>query len=496
MNKEDYYKQKLEALSDKDLRIFNRPELTKNPKKFHIIGVCGTAMGALAGLLQEKGFKVSGSDQVCYPPISTMLEGLNVQTHFGNFEAKNIGDADVVVVGNVARPSNPEAQFARENNLVQATLPEVLREYVFEDALRIVVSGTHGKTTTTGIVTSIFESAGAYPGYMIGGVPQEKEHGFALGSGEFAIFEGDEYDTSYFNKMPKFLQYGAHTGIVTAVELDHLDIYSDLNDYRKAFEFFVSEIPKEGFLFVNGDKDETKSLAMMAKAHVFTYGLSDKNDVYASNVRKEDGLQKFNLIYNGANCGEIETSLSGNHNIANIVASAGVALAHGLSFESVKTGVKNFKGMKRRQEIVSDANDILLIDDFAHHPTAVRETLLGIKEKYAGRRIVALFEPRSNSSRKKVFEKDYVESFDNANLVFIKVPPFREGDKPEDFMDSKFVAEEVTKRGVAMKVAENVDELIQVSVPEIQKGDVVIMMSNGSFDGLKEKLLDKLKQKA
>ncbi|MBP9763677.1 MAG: UDP-N-acetylmuramate:L-alanyl-gamma-D-glutamyl-meso-diaminopimelate ligase, partial [Candidatus Pacebacteria bacterium] len=168
MNKEDYYHKKLEALSDKELRIFSRPDLIKNPKKFHIVGICGTAMGALAGLLREKGFVVSGSDQVCYPPISTMLEGLDVQTHIGNFEVKNIGDADVVVIGNVARPQNPEAQFARENNLVQATLPEVLREYIFEDALRIVVAGTHGKTTTTGLLAEIFETSGAYPGYMIG----------------------------------------------------------------------------------------------------------------------------------------------------------------------------------------------------------------------------------------------------------------------------------------------------------------------------------------
>lgn len=496
MNKEDYYRKKLEILSDSDSRIFERPALIKEPKKFHIVGICGTAMGSLAGLLREKGFLVTGSDQVCYPPISTMLEHLDVKTHIGNFEEKNIGDADVVVIGNVARPQNPEAKFARENNLVQATLPEVLREYIFEDAIRIVVSGTHGKTTTTGIVASIFDNAGAHPGFMIGGVPQGKENSFALGNGEFAVFEGDEYDTSYFNKMPKFLQYGAHTGIVTAVELDHLDIYSDLNDYRKAFEFFVSEIPKEGFLFINGDKEETKSLETFAKSNVFKFGLSNENDIYAENLRKENGLQKFNLIYNGARLGEIETTVSGNHNIANILAAAGVALVHGLSFESIQKGVKNFQGMKRRQEVVSDANEILLIDDFAHHPTAVRETLLGMKEKYSGRRIIALFEPRSNSSRKKVFEKDYVESFDNANLVFIKVPPFREGDKPEDFMDANFVAEEVTKRGVPMKVAENVDELIQISVPEIQKGDVVIMMSNGSFDGLKEKLLDKLTQKA
>lgn len=496
MSKEDYYQKKLEALSDKDLRIFERPELIKNPKQFHIVGICGTAMGALAGLLCEKGFKVSGSDQVCYPPISTMLEGLDVQTHFGNFEVKNIGDADVIVIGNVARPQNPEAQFARENKLVQTTLPEVLREYVFEDALRIVVAGTHGKTTTTGLVAEIFETAGAYPGFMIGGVPQGKEHGFALGAGEFAIFEGDEYDTSYFNKMPKFLQYGAHTGIVTSIELDHLDIYSDLNDYRRAFEFFVKEIPEAGFLFVNGDKDETRSLSLSSKSHVMTYGLSENNDIFARNLKKENGMQTFDFIYHGASLGQIETSLSGNHNVANILAAVGVALAHGLSFEFIKKGVKNFKGMKRRQEIVGDVNGILLIDDFAHHPTAVRETLLGIKQKYSDKRIVALFEPRSNSSRKKVFEKDYINSFDNADLVFIKVPPFREGDVVEDFMDANFVAQSVSEKGIPMTVAENVDDLVEKVLPEIREGDLIIMMSNGAFDGLKDKLLDKLKQKS
>lgn len=495
MNKEDYYRKKLEALSDCADRVFERPELPKNPKKFHIVGICGTAMGALAGLLHEKGFSVSGSDQVCYPPISTMLEGLDVQTHFGNFEVKNIGDADVVVIGNVARPQNPEAKHARENKLVQATLPEVLREYIFEDALRIVVSGTHGKTTTTGIVAAIFEAAGANPGYMIGGVPQNREHGFALGAGEFAIFEGDEYDTSYFNKMPKFLQYGAHTGIVTAIELDHLDIYSDLNDYRRAFEFFVKDIPENGFLFVNGDKEETKSLVLNSRAHVFTYGLSPENDIYARDIKRENGNQTFSLIYNGASLGEITTSLSGEHNIANILASAGVALAHGLSFDSIKEGVRNFRGMKRRQEVVGEFGGVLVLDDFAHHPTAVRETLAGIKNKYLGKRIVALFEPRSNSSRKKIFEKDYIESFDNADLVFIKVPPFREGDNPDDFMNTEFVAQSVTERGTPMIVAENVEQLIEKVVPELKENDLVILMSNGSFDGAKDKLLDKLKQK-
>ncbi|MEY2640659.1 MAG: hypothetical protein RL150_52, partial [Candidatus Parcubacteria bacterium] len=260
MNMHEYFEAKLRALPDGEARIFERPALPVSPKSFHIVGICGTAMGALAGLLRAKGYRVSGSDQTCYPPISTMLETLDVTTHVGNFEAKNIGDTDIVVIGNVARPHNPEAAYAREQQLPQATLPEVLREFVFGDAKRIVVAGTHGKTTTTGLAAAVFEAAGKAPGYMIGGVPQGKEHGFALGDGAYAIFEGDEYDTSYYNKMPKFLQYGAHTGIVTAVELDHLDIYSDFDDYKQAFGFFAENIPADGYLFVNGDSEETRAL--------------------------------------------------------------------------------------------------------------------------------------------------------------------------------------------------------------------------------------------
>ncbi len=495
MQKHEYFEAKLRALPDSDVRIFERPALPADPQSFHVVGICGTAMGALAGLLRAKGYRVSGSDQVCYPPISTMLETLDVDLHLGNFEAKNIGDADVVIIGNVARAHNPEAAYAREHKLAQATLPDVLREYVFGDAKRIVVAGTHGKTTTTGIAAAVFEAAGVAPGYMIGGVPQGKEHGFALGGGQYAIFEGDEYDTSYFNKMPKFLQYGAHTGIVTAVELDHLDIYTDFDDYKRAFEFFAEDIPADGFLFVNGDAESTRALRDRATCKVYTYGLKPENNVYAANIFQDGPNQTFDLMRDGTFIGSITTSLPGTYNVANIVAVAGVALVHGIPFEKIKEGVRGFTGMKRRQEIIGEAHGVTVLDDFAHHPTAVFETLAGIKTKYADKRLVLLFEPRSNSSRKKVFEEAYVSSFDAADIAWIKIPPFREGDVVTDFMDAGYVASEVTKRGTPMRVVPDVETLLAEVLPELRAGDLVVTMSNGNFDGAPHTLLKLLKEK-
>lgn len=493
--KEAYYQAKLQKLADAQERIFERPLLPKSPQTFHIVGICGTAMGALAGLLNEKGYNVTGSDQACYPPISTMLESLHVETHFGNYEAGNIGDADVVVIGNVVRPQNPEARHARENNLPQAVLPEVLREYVFDDAKRIVVAGTHGKTTTTGMVTALFKAAGADPGFIIGGIPQGEEKSFALGAGQYAIFEGDEYDTSYFNKMPKFLQYGAHTGIVTAIELDHLDIYDDLNDYAQAFTYFAEGIPSDGFLFVNGDHATTRQLTQCTTAKVKTYGLGIDNDIHPSDLRIEDGYQTFELVIDDKIIGTMQTPLSGSYNVANLIAAAAVAVTHGLPFEKLVEGARQFRGMKRRQEVVYNDKGIMVVDDFAHHPTSVKETLQGLKEKYAGRRLLAIFEPRSNSSRKKIFEAAYTTSFDAADMVFIKMPPFRDNDNPDDFIDITVMADTITESGIPTFAIPDVHELVQHLVAAAKEGDVLVMMSNGNFDGLQDKLLAALAEK-
>jgi UDP-N-acetylmuramate: L-alanyl-gamma-D-glutamyl-meso-diaminopimelate ligase len=381
----------------------------------------------------------------------------------------------------------------------QATLPEVLREYVFGEATRIVVAGTHGKTTTTGIVTALFDAGGKEPGFMIGGVPQNKERGFAVGKGDYAIFEGDEYDTSYFNKMPKFLQYGAHTGIVTSLELDHLDIYSDLKDYTQAFNFFAQEIPEDGFLFINGDDAALQHLkAEAAHCTVRTYGFDDRNDIYAKHTRTtEEGVQRFTVVVDGKELGEVETPLPGLYNVANCLAAIGVAHAHGIAFDAIKKGLKGFGGMKRRQEIVAEIDGITVIDDFAHHPTSVKATLGGIKTKYFGRRIVALFEPRSNSSRKKIFEKEYMESFGSADYVCLKTPPLRHNDSPDDFIDPQAVVDAIKKANPDTEAYAfaDIETLLDETVPKLKEGDVVMVMSNGTFDGLKEKLVERLKEK-
>lgn len=492
MDKHEYFRKKIEALPDSSSRIFQRPPLPEQPQTFHIIGICGTAMGALAGLLVEKGYRVSGSDTSCYPPISTMLATIDARVCVGAFDAGNIAGADVVVVGNVARPNNVEATYAREHVLAQATLPEVLQRYIFGDARRIVVAGTHGKTTTTGLLVHVFEHAQKQPGYMIGGVPQGKEHGYACGNGAYAVFEGDEYDTSYYNKMPKFLQYGAHVGIVTSIELDHVDIYAHFDDYKQSFHFFAQDIPQDGFLCVYGDAAETRALQKVATAPVYTYGLTAENDFYATNCIQQDGFQQFTIVRGADVLGVIETPLSGLHNVSNIVAVVATAVLHDIPFSSIADAIRTFTGMKRRQEIVSTANDIMVIDDFAHHPTAVTQTLAGLKKAYPDKRMIVLFEPRSNSSRKKVFEEAYGNSFDDADLVWIKVPPFRDGDVTHDVMDAHAVAKRVTERGTPMRVVETVDVLLDEVLPVLQKNDLVVMMSNGSFDGLQQKLVEKI----
>jgi len=492
MNFEEYYRAKIDKLPDAQDRIFERNNFPENPNKFHIIGICGTAMGSLAGLLSKKGYKVSGSDQVCFPPISTMLEHLDVDTSFGNFEEGNVGDAEVVVVGNVAKPHNPEARFARLNKIPQVTLPEALRNYVFKDAKRIICAGTHGKTTTTGLLAHIFYTAGKNPGYMIGGVPQQGEDSFALGSGEYALFEGDEYDTSYFDKAPKFLHYGAQSAIITSLELDHLDIYDDWTDYKQAFKFLIESMPKDGLLVISDEYLELENLAKKASCKVILYGSQNR---VAKNIRQEGGYQVFDYTIDSKVIGTLKTPLSGKHNVSNIVAATTLALSEGIEFEDIQKAVLEFSGMKRRQEVKAEINGITIMDDFAHHPTAVKTTLDGIKKKFHGRRLVALFEPGTNTSRKKIFEKEYIESFDKADVIYIKLPPMKEGDNPADFIDGDYVASEITKHGPKAFSTDNVDDLLDNVVPMLQKDDVVVFMSNRSFDGGLQKLVDRLSEK-
>lgn len=487
----NYYNKKI---TDTEILKFisDRPSLPDSPKSFHIVGVCGTAMGQLAGLLKDSGFKVSGSDQQCYPPVSTMVESLGIDLHIGNFQKENISNADVVVVGNVVRSHNPETSYARKENIPQASLPETLAKYVFQNARRLVVAGTHGKTTTTGLLAHIFEVAGKEPGYMIGGVPQGKDEGYKLGSGQYAIFEGDEYDTSYFDKRPKFLHYGASSAIITSLELDHMDIYDSFDSYKQAFIFFVEDLPEDGHLFLSDTYGLFRDFTKYTKAKVHFYGAEKESDVYYENLRQEGEFQVFDFIFKGEMLGTIKTQLSGEHNVFDILGAASLAYAEGIAFADIKKAVATFKGMKRRQEIIAEVNGATIIDDFAHHPTAVNVTVAGIKTKYPKKRLIAIFEPSTRSSRKKIFEEEYIKAFDTADFVCIQMPKLGNGEITEECINLDYITSEISKRGPQVQSYNKTEELLDDIVPNIKKGDVVLVMSHGEFDKIREKLIKRL----
>jgi UDP-N-acetylmuramate: L-alanyl-gamma-D-glutamyl-meso-diaminopimelate ligase len=486
MTSEEYYASKLQRLPDHDMRMVSRPSIDfANVKRVHLVGVCGTAMGSLAGLLREAGYEVTGSDAGCYPPMDRLIAELGI-TFFEGYDPSHLEGADVIVVGNASGPDNPEAAYARARGLPTLSLPEAVAEFFIKNKRSLVVAGTHGKTTTSGLLTHVFVSAGKDPTYLVGGVPQGIGKGYHVGTGEHFIIEGDEYDTAYFDKRPKFLHYRPTSAIVTSVEFDHVDIYDDLDDYRHAFRFLAEIVPENGTLFIWGDSEETRGLAERSNAK--TYGLMPGNDITAKDVTVSPTGQRFTLVIDGNELGEVETLQFGAHNLNNVLSVCAVALSEGLTFEQVQHGIASFAGMKRRQEVFAEEKGVTFVDDFAHHPTAVRETLKAMNMRYPDRRIIALFEPRSNTSRRKLFEQGYIESFDAADALYLKVPPMRHNDSPEDFMDAEKVVREITARGTEAHLCDTTDELVSSLVPVLKEGDVVLVMSNGSFDNIYTKL--------
>ena len=321
---------------------------------------------------------------------------------------------------------------------------------------------------------------------------QGGEESSSVGEGDYFIIEGDEYDTAYFDKAPKFLHYAPYSAILTSLEFDHVDIYKDIKEYTEAFEFLVQEVPSEGNLFLCGDHSSTKELQSHASCKVSLYGLQEGNHITAKDIVVDENGQEFSLIINGVDIGKIFTPLPGTHNLLNTLAVSGVALQEGILIEDLKKVLINFKGMKRRQEVVAEIKGITVLDDFAHHPTAVRETISAIKSKYKGRRIVAFFEPRSATSRRKVFEEEYGKSFTDADLVFVSTPPLKETDSVDNFINPAHIIEIINTLGVQAFAVSNADELLEKAVSLLKEGDVVLIMSNGSFDGIHKKLADKL----
>ncbi len=490
---------KLTDFPDAHLRMFARPPAPAREalRTVHLIGICGTGMGSLAGLLQQAGYCVRGSDEAAYPPMSTRLAEMGIEVLQG-FDAAHLQPPpDLVVVGNACGPMHPEAAYAREQGLPQLSLPEALAHFFLQGRRALVVAGTHGKTTTSGMLVHTLRAAGLEPGFLVGGVMVNGNISYDRGAGPHFVVEGDEYDSAYFDKQPKFMHYGPAGAIITSVEFDHADIYDGWEDYREAFRNFAGSVEAGNLLALYGDDPETRDLARFTRADVQFYGIEGgDDDISAQDIRPVSGGQHFTLYAHGAALGEVFLPMSGRHNLRNALGVCAVLLHEGVAPEAIIEGFASFKGLKRRQEVRGEAGGVLVVDDFAHHPTAVRETISAVAERWPGRRLVAVFEPRSNSSRRKVFEDAYSEAFRQAAAVFISAPPLRHNDQAEQLLDEQTVVERIRGAGVPASAHADAAALLPHLLEQARPGDVVLIMSNGGFDGIHEKLLAALRSAA
>ncbi|MEM0963266.1 MAG: Mur ligase family protein [Bacteroidota bacterium] len=495
---------RLEDFADADLRVFDRPPLPapEQIRSVYLIGICGKGMGALAELLAEAGYDVRGSDEAAYPPMSTRLAAAGIPVLEGYDPAHLDPAPDLVVVGNACIPTHPEAAAARQRGLTQASLPETLAHLFLQQRQPAVVAGTHGKTTTTGMLTHVLRHASLDPGFLVGGVMVGDERTAGLGAGPVFCVEGDEYDAAYFDKRPKMILYRPHRAIVTSLEFDHADIYADWAEYKRAFHAFAALPPPDGLLLLNGEDAEVRTLAKRTWARVRLYGEEGREppgwhaagaafDIAARDLRPVDGGQAFTLVAHGEALAEVQLPMGGRYNALNALAVAGVALDAGATASQVATGLATFRGMKRRQEVVHEG-DVLVVDDFAHHPTAVEATIRGVRERWPGRRLVAVFEPRSNSSRRAAFQEPYAHALATADALFLSTPPLRHNDDPADFLDAEAVADAVRESGTPAVAHPSAEALLPDLLAALAAGDLALVMSNGSFDGLVGKLTSAL----
>ena len=455
-------------------------------------------MAPLAGMLREHGYRVTGSDSGVYPPASTLLEKLGI-SFFHAFDAANLTPApDLVVVGNIIARGNPELEEVLDRKIPYRSMPEILEEVFLPERHSIVVSGTHGKTTTTAMLAWIFHTAGKRPNFLVGGVAENFGKSYGLGGGEEFILEGDEYETAFWDRGPKFFHYHPDDLIITSLEFDHADIYRDFETYELAFRRLVNLVPRRGRVVIWGDTEESgpalRRAAEKAFCPVETYGFSAGNDWVASDLAVDGAGMKFRIVHKGKPFGDFVLAASGRHNVLNAMAAIAVANGRGISAEDLARALATFRSVKRRMDVKGEVRGVLVVDDFAHHPTAVRATIEAARARWPGRRLWAILEPRSNSMRRKVFEETLPVALALADCVVLGgvFRPQQLGD--ENRLEPETVAESVRELGKSARVFPSADAIADQLSSESEPGDVLLVMSNGSFDGLCEKLLAKLAQ--
>src|SRR6266852_2278868 len=464
-------------------------------KHIHMIGICGSAMSPLAAMLRERGHRVTGSDAGVYPPASNFLQALGISCSTA-FDPANLTPApDLVVVGNAISRGNAEVEEMLDRKLPHRSLPEILEEEFLPGKHSIVVSGTHGKTTTTAMLAWLFETAGKKPNFLVGGIAENFGKSYGLGGGEEFILEGDEYDSAYWDKAAKFFHYQPDDLIITSLEFDHADIYADFDAYHLAFRRLVNLVPRRGRVVVWGDSragDALRKATEKAFCPVLTYGLEPGNEWVAANVQSDGDGMKFQVIHKNSAFGEFRLAASGHHNVLNALGALIVAQGRGISRESICEALATFRSVKRRMDVKGETDGILVVDDFAHHPTAIRATIEAARLRWPNRRLWAILEPRSNSMRRRVFQEALPQSLALADRVVLGGVFRAQQLGDENRLDLETVAASVRALGKEARVIPGSDAIAEHLAAETKPGDLVLIMSNGSFDGLCEKLLKKL----
>jgi UDP-N-acetylmuramate: L-alanyl-gamma-D-glutamyl-meso-diaminopimelate ligase len=461
--------------------------------RIHLIGVCGTAMAALAGMLKDRGFQVTGSDAAAYPPMSDFLESLEIPLA-QPFAVENLQPRpDLVVVGNAISRGNVELEYVLDERIPFSSLPQILHDEFLKGKEVIVVAGTHGKTTITSMLSWIFQCAGLQPSFLIGGIAENFGSSFQLSEGKHFIIEGDEYDTAFFDKGPKFLHYFPDSAILTSVEFDHADIYKDLEAVETAFKRLVNLVPRRGRIVAFDQGEGLERCLARAFCPVDRYGTGPKATWQITDQRFEPARTRWTVLQQGKPWANFEFSLAGEYNVWNAIAAAAMSARNGIPKEQIANALKTFKSVKRRLEVRAEVNGITIIDDFAHHPTAIAGTLKALRARYPRARLWAILEPRSNTLRRSVLQNELAISLALADEVVV-ANVFKSDAIPEaERLDLGTLASAIQKHGRRARIVPEVDGIVQLVAPEMRSGDVVTILSNGGFGGIYEKLPQRLK---
>ena len=461
-------------------------------KKIHLTAICGTGMAALAAMLKDMGFEVTGSDQKTYPPMSDFLFSKGIKVAEG-FNEKNIFSAhDLIVVGNAVKKDNPEINKMNELGLNFCSMPQAVNRFVADGKKTILVTGTHGKTTTSSIMAWILYVAGLDPSFIIGGILKNFNSNYRLGKGEFIVIEGDEYDTAYFDKGPKFLHYDPHMAVITSVEFDHADIFKDIDQVKKAFDIFISGISQKSTLVAFDSDKNIDGLISGRKCCVMKYGKNTSSAWRLGKISYALPWTFFEVLKQGKTFKTFKTEIFGEHNLLNTLAAVAVADKLMIPNEVIAKALESFQGVKRRQEIRGRKRGITVMDDFAHHPTAVKETVRAVKSFYQNKRLIAVFEPRTNTSMRNIFQNIYPLSFDHADIICIRKPPLLNKIPPDEHFSSEKLVKDLQNRGKDAHYFPDTESIIKYLENTAKPGDLVLVMSNGGFENIHENLLKRL----